>query len=172
MPDPHGFDDSSVKNLGRGVAAYFAGLYPLASLDLIDRLRGLIEHYGSGRRAAAAVGVSASTLRRWARGTIPKAASRQKADRAYLNIHLDLNNYRPANTFEARMASAFSAGQGVTALGRLAEHIMTRENKVPTITTFPRVPQFTTGMTTMWAPECTVSDGDNREQFPFNVGTY
>src|SRR6267142_5962625 len=112
MPDPPGFDDASVKNLGRGVAAHFAGLYPLASLDLIDRLRGLIEHYGSGRRAAAAVGVSASTLRRWARGTTPKPESRRKADRAYLNIHLDLHHFNPANTFEARMASAFSAGQG------------------------------------------------------------
>jgi hypothetical protein len=179
MPDALGFSDDSIKNLGRGIARYFINLYPLAGLSFTDRVRGLIEHYATGPRgrggqknAAAAIGVSPRTLRRWARGTTPIKTSQARVDRAYLAIHLDLNNFRPRNTFEARMASAFSAGQSITELGRLAEHIMTVENKVPKSATFPRVPDFTPGMDQMWAPECTVSDGDGRDQFPFNVGNY
>lgn len=171
MPDM-GFSDESLKNLGKGVRAYFRQRYPTRGISLADRIRALIDHYGSRRAAARAAGVSASTLIRWARGTLPKQDTRRRADRAYLEIHLKVHGFVPSNRFERAMAEAFSAGKSDKEIGKIMEEIMCEDNRVPKSAIFPNPPTFSDGMGTMDAPGCVISDDTDRDVYPFHVGKY
>lgn len=165
-------DDESIRNLGRGALEYFAGLYPLRELTFGDRTRGLIEAHGTQRAAAAAIGISPRQIRRWGHGARPSAASQANVDRAYLRIHLRLNHHTPRTPIETRLAAAFSAGATVTELGKIMEDVLIRQNRVPATLAVRSVPSFEPGMIRMYIAECSVSDGDDRGAFPFNVGAY
>lgn len=171
MPDM-GLSDESLANLGKGVRNHFRKHYPTRGITLADRIRALISHHGSRRAAARAAGVSASTLIRWARGTVPKAATRRRADRAYLRIHLELHGFRPSSRWEREMAAAFSAGLSDKEIGKIAERIMCEDNRVPKSAVFPNPVTFSDGMSTMDAPGCVISDDTERDVYPFNVGAY
>lgn len=173
MPDtPAGFSDDTVDKLGVGIDRYFKGLYPNPG-SLPDRLRIMTKYYGGQDKAGAAIGISARTIRRWLTGrAVPIRRTLQRAERAYLRIHLQANGFKPANRFERELSAGWSAGLTPRQLGRIAEDIMNRQAKVPSILTLPKVPIFERGMTRMWAPDCTISDSDNRDHWPFNVGNY
>ena len=171
MPDM-GLSDDSLANLGKGVRNYFREHYPTRGITLSDRVRALIDHYGSRRAAARAAGVSASTLIRWARGTPPKKETRRRADRAYLKIHLQVHGWRPTSRWARVMGQAFSDGLSDKEIGKLAEKIMCDDNRVPKTAIFPNPVTFSDDMGVMDAPGCEISNDTQREIYPFRVGKY
>ncbi len=172
MPDTQGFSDDTVDKLGAGIDRYFKSLYPVPS-TLAGRLRAMTKYYGSQEKAGAVIGISGRTIRRWLTGrAVPIKRTLARAEKAYLRIHLKANGFTHRNDFERQLAAGWTAGLTPRQLGLIAEEIMTRRAKVPVTLTLPNVPTFTPGMTQMDAPGCSISDGDRRWEWPFNVGTY
>lgn len=176
------FDDGTRQLLGQGVLAYFAKLYPwqrnpVPQVKIID----IVEALGNQKKAAKLIGVTDRTLRRWANGAKPTPANIAKIDKAYrtkevrdsvLRNHLERHGFRARNTVEDLLYKAIQRGDtSPMALGAILAEFMVRHG-VPKILVAHTAPTFTTGMDDMNIRVCTVSDDDDRGEYPFHIGNY
>lgn len=59
------------------IGQWFTGQAGLSRNTFTDDVRLLVQHYGSGRAAARALGVAESTFRAWRHGAVPRGGQRR-----------------------------------------------------------------------------------------------
>lgn len=94
-----------MSDLGRAVERILTGGTSAPSFQ--EQLGALVAHEGSGRAAARALGVSEATVRRWRKGTVPKAGNMAAFDRVARDLRA-----RQITNADLRIRTSESDGRG------------------------------------------------------------
>lgn len=182
VPSQPPLSDDSRRILGIGVLAHFASRYPYHAPSAQIQILDVMEAHGTQRKAAQAIGVSDRTLRRWANGATPTPANLAKLEKAHRSKavrdvvfvnHLQANGFTPSTTIQALLYQAIKDGHtSPEELGAVLADFMVRGG-VPETLVVHTPPTFDAGMYVLNpGMECTISEDDDRGDWPFNIGSY